>query len=319
MQKRTLGAGRLEFSALGLGCMGMSQSYPPLPGAGRDDRHDPRRGRTRRDVLRHRGGVRAVHERGARGRSARALRDQVVIATKFGFDLEDGQSHGLDSRPEHDQAERRRIAEAASDGHDRPALPAPRRPERPDRGRRGHGEGADRRGQGAALRPLRGGRADDPPRARRPARHRRAERVLALVARAGGGDPADARGARDRLRALQPAGEGLPHRHDRRDDDVRQLRLPQYGSPLRRRRRAGEPAFVELLERVAERKGATPAQIALAWILAQKPWIVPIPGTTKLHRLEENLAAADLELTADDLQEIETAAAQLTAQGPPLR
>jgi aryl-alcohol dehydrogenase-like predicted oxidoreductase len=72
-------------------------------------------------------------------------------------------------------------------------------------------------------------------------------------------------------------------------------------------------AFVELIERIAERRGATPAQVALAWILTQKPWFVPIPGTTKLHRLEENIAAADVELTADDLREIENA--QIEAQG----
>ena len=73
------------------------------------------------------------------------------------------------------------------------------------------------------------------------------------------------------------------------------------------RRAQANRAFVELLKRIAERKGATPAQIALAWLLAQKPWIVPIPGTTKLHRLEENIAAADVELTADDLREIDEA------------
>jgi aryl-alcohol dehydrogenase-like predicted oxidoreductase len=73
--------------------------------------------------------------------------------------------------------------------------------------------------------------------------------------------------------------------------------------------------FVELLARVAERKNATPAQIALAWLLAQKPWIVPIPGTTKLERLEENIASADVELTPDDLREIDGAASQITAQG----
>jgi pyridoxine 4-dehydrogenase len=77
--------------------------------------------------------------------------------------------------------------------------------------------------------------------------------------------------------------------------------------------RKANRAFVDLLGRIAERKGATPAQIALAWLLAQKPWIVPIPGTTKLHRFEENIAAADVELTPDDLREIEDA--QLTAQG----
>ena len=74
-------------------------------------------------------------------------------------------------------------------------------------------------------------------------------------------------------------------------------------------------ALVDLLGKVAERKQATPAQIALAWLLAQKPWIVPIPGTTKLHRLEENLGAAAVELTADDLREIETAASKITVQG----
>jgi aryl-alcohol dehydrogenase-like predicted oxidoreductase len=74
-------------------------------------------------------------------------------------------------------------------------------------------------------------------------------------------------------------------------------------------------AFVELIQRVAERKSATPAQIALAWLLARKPWIVPIPGTTKLHRLEENLGAASVELTAGDLREIDDAAAVIRVQG----
>jgi aryl-alcohol dehydrogenase-like predicted oxidoreductase len=74
-------------------------------------------------------------------------------------------------------------------------------------------------------------------------------------------------------------------------------------------------ALVDLLAKVAERKKATPAQIALAWVLAQKPWIVPIPGTTKLHRLEENNGAAAVELTADDLGEIEAAASRISVQG----
>jgi aryl-alcohol dehydrogenase-like predicted oxidoreductase len=74
-------------------------------------------------------------------------------------------------------------------------------------------------------------------------------------------------------------------------------------------------ALIELLERIAGRKKATPAQIALAWLLAQKPWIVPIPGTTKLHRLEENIAAVSVELTPDDLREIDTSAAKITVQG----
>jgi aryl-alcohol dehydrogenase-like predicted oxidoreductase len=79
--------------------------------------------------------------------------------------------------------------------------------------------------------------------------------------------------------------------------------------------RAANLALVDLLKRVAERKRATPAQIALAWLLAQKPWIVPIPGTTKLHRLEENLGAADVELTPNDLRQIEDAAGKIEVQG----
>ena len=74
-------------------------------------------------------------------------------------------------------------------------------------------------------------------------------------------------------------------------------------------------ALVDLLRKIAERKKATPAQIALAWLLAQKPWIVPIPGTTKLHRLEENIGAVSVELTPDDLRDIESAAAKITVQG----
>jgi aryl-alcohol dehydrogenase-like predicted oxidoreductase len=73
--------------------------------------------------------------------------------------------------------------------------------------------------------------------------------------------------------------------------------------------------LVDLLQKIAQRKKATPGQIALAWLLAQKPWIVPIPGTTKLHRLEENIGAAAVELTTDDLREIESAASKTTVQG----
>jgi aryl-alcohol dehydrogenase-like predicted oxidoreductase len=79
--------------------------------------------------------------------------------------------------------------------------------------------------------------------------------------------------------------------------------------------RKANQALVDLLAKIAQRKKATPAQIALAWLLAQKPWIVPIPGTTKLHRLEENIAAAAIELTPDDLREIESAASKITVQG----
>ena len=79
--------------------------------------------------------------------------------------------------------------------------------------------------------------------------------------------------------------------------------------------RKANQALVDLLRNIAERKKATPAQIALAWLLAQKPWIVPIPGTTKLNRLEENIGAAAIELTSDDLREIDSAASKITVQG----
>ena len=79
--------------------------------------------------------------------------------------------------------------------------------------------------------------------------------------------------------------------------------------------RKANQALVDLLQSIAQRKHATPGQIALAWLLAQRPWIVPIPGTTKPHRLEENVGAADVELTANDLAEIESAASQITIQG----
>ena len=88
-------------------------------------------------------------------------------------------------------------------------------------------------------------------------------------------------------------------------------RIPRFTPEARK----ANQALVDLLGSIAQRKQATPAQIALAWLLAQQPWIVPIPGTTKLHRLEENVVAATIELTPDDLHEIERAAAQITIQG----
>ena len=218
------------------------------------------------------------------GEALAPFRGRVVIATKFGFKPIRTAS-GLD-RPRQParahQGGRRGLAQAARGRRDRPLLPAPRRPERADRGRRGRREGPDPRGQGQALRPLRGRRADDPPRARRPARHGAPERVLAVVAGARGGGAADARGARHRLRPVQPARAraSSPGRSTRSTTfdktDFRNI-VPRFTPEARK----ANQAFVDLLRRIAERKKATPAQIALAWLLAQKPWIVPIPGTTQ--------------------------------------
>jgi aryl-alcohol dehydrogenase-like predicted oxidoreductase len=134
-----------------------------------------------------------------------------------------------------------------------------------------------------------------------------------VVARARRRDPADTRGARYRFRPVQPFGKGfLTGKIDANTEfasgDFRNT-VPRFNPE----ERAANRAFVELLTRIAEKNGTTPSQIALAWLLAQRPWIVPIPGTTKLHRLEENIGAADVELTPVDLREIEDA--QIEAQG----
>ena len=127
---------------------------------------------------------------------------------------------------------------------------------------------------------------------------------------------ADLRGTRDRLRAVQPARCGLPDREDRLDDrpstptDFRTF-SPRFTPEARK----ANQAVVDLLTAIATRKKATVAQVALAWLLAQKPWIVPIPGTTKLHRLEENLGAAEVELSPEDLREIGRAFGNVSVQG----
>ena len=114
---------------------------------------------------------------------------------------------------------------------------------------------------------------------------------------------------------FSPLGKGfltgaIDREHHVRQHDFRNI-VPRFSPEARK----ANQALVDLLGEIAARKKATPAQIALAWLLAQKPWIVPIPGTTKLHRLEENLGAAAVELTADDLREIERALPQITVQG----
>ena len=130
------------------------------------------------------------------------------------------------------------------------------------------------------------------------------------------GDHADAGGTGHRLCAVQPAGQGLSHRRDRRRHQVRQQRFPQHRAALHARgARRPTRRWSICWPRSRPAKSATPAQIALAWLLAQKPWIVPIPGTTKLHRLEENLGAAQVTLTQSDLDEIDGAVSAMNFQG----
>ena len=172
-------------------------------------------------------------------------------------------------------------------------------------------------GQGQTLRPLRGGRTDNPSRARRPASHSTAERILLVVA-----------GAREAavLPTLEelgigfvpfsPLGKGFltgaiteNTTFDRTDG--RSNIFPRFTPEARK----ANQALVDLLGEFAARKRATSAQIAIAWLLAQKPWIVPIPGTTKLHRLDENLGAAKVELTTDELRDIDGALSKIKVQG----
>ena len=213
MEFRTLGQG-LQVSALGLGCMGMSQSYGPNPGD-RDEmvavlRGAVERGITFFDTAEVYGPY--VNEELV-GEALQPLRDQVVIATKFGWDIRDGRSVGLDSRPEQIRRRGRSVAAATANGPDRPALPAPRRPRRAHRGRR-RGRRRTRGGrQGRPLRAVRGRGRNHPPRPRRPAGDSTAERVLAVDPRHRGRDPSDARRTRHRAGALQPSRQGLPHRH----------------------------------------------------------------------------------------------------------
>ena len=315
MQKRTLGGRQLEVSAVGLGCMGMSQSYPPFP--------------DQREMI---GLIRDAVERGVTffdtahvygpftneelvGEALEPVRDQVVLATKFGFDLEDGGSHGISSRPE--TIERSVDASLTRLRTDTIDLLYQHRvdPNVPIEDVAGTVKDLIAAGKvqhfglsEAGVQTIRRAHAVQPVTAlqseyslwwREPE-----EAILPTLEELAIG-----------FVPFSPLGKGfltgtIDESTTFESSDFRTT-VPRFDTEARTANRV----FVELLGRVAEQKGATRAQIALAWILARKPWIVPIPGTTKLHRLEENVAAVDVELTQEDLQEIETAAAQITAQG----
>ena len=289
MQKRNLGRSGLEVSAIGLGCMGLSSGYGPAV-----------------DKAVGIALIRAAVERGVTffdtaevygpytnetlvGEALAPVRAQVVIATKFGFDIESvgSRQRGLNSRPEHI----RQVAEASlkrlkSRCH-RPALSAPRRSRRADRGRRRRGEGSDRGRQGQALRIVRSRRGR---RSAAPTPCSRSRRCRANI-RCGGANPRPRRCRRSRNSAsasspsVRWARAFLPARSTRHAT-FEKGDLPQRHSPLRAGRAQGQPAHGRSARRHCGAAKATPAQIALAWLLAQKPWIVPIPGTTKLHRLD---------------------------------
>jgi aryl-alcohol dehydrogenase-like predicted oxidoreductase len=317
MQKRKLGKGNLEVSAIGLGCMGMSFGYGP---AG-----------DKQEMI---SVIRAAVERGVTffdtaevygpftneelvGEALAPFREQVVIATKFGFKLDPntGKQAGLDSRPEHikevAETSLKRLRTDAIDLYYQhrvdPNVPI---------------EDV----AGAVKELIQAGKVKH---------FGLSEAGVQTIRRANKVQPVTALQSEYSLWWREPEAEVIPTleelgigfvpfsplgkgfltgqiSEDTKFDksDFRNI-VPRF-SPENRR---ANQAFVDLLGRFAQQKKATPAQVALAWLLAQKPWIVPIPGTTKLHRLEENIGAATVELSPDDLSELNTAASKVAAQG----
>jgi aryl-alcohol dehydrogenase-like predicted oxidoreductase len=314
VQKRTLGT-TLEVSAIGLGCMSMSSGYgPPADKQAMIAliRTAVERGVTFFDTAQVYG---PFTNEELLGEALAPVRERVVIATKFGFGLETGQSSGLDSRPETiKQSVERSLQRLQVDTIDLlyqhrvdPNVPiedvAGTVKDLVEEGKVKHFGLSE-----AGVRTIRRAHAVQPVAALQSEyslwwREPEAE-ILPTLEELGIG-----------FVPFSPLGKGfLTGKIDETTEftsgDFRNS-IPRFDAEARKANRA----FVELLARVAERKGATAAQIALAWLLAQNPWIVPIPGTTKLHRLEENIAGADIELTPDDLHEIDSAGSQITPEG----
>ncbi len=314
MQPRTLGTGGPEVSAIGLGCMGLSYGYGPAT-----DRHDAIRL------------IRAAHERGVTffdtaeaygpdvneevvGEALEPVREQVVIATKFGF--RDGVvNKGLDSRPERirqvaDEALRRLRTDRIDLFYQHrvdPSVPmedvAGTVKELVEAGKVRHfglsEAGADSIRRAHAVHPVAALQSEYSLWWREPERE-----ILPLLDELGIG-----------FVPFSPLGKGfLTGAIDARttfgDDDFRRV-VPRFSPEALH----ANQSLVHVIGALADDKGVTPAQIALAWLLAQRPWIVPIPGTTRLHRLDENLGAAGVALTGGDLTRIEQALATVEVRG----
>lgn len=318
MQKRKLGKSNLEVSALGLGCMGMSFSYGVA--------HD------RQEMITL---LRAAVDRGITffdtaevygpftnedllGEALEPVRDKVVIATKFGFNLNpDGSPgwQGVNSKPEHikevAEASLKRLRTDVIDLYYQhrvdPAVPiedvAGAVKELIQAGKVKHfglseaGVGTIRRAH--AVQPVAALQNEYSLWWRKP----EAE-VIPLLEELGIG-----------LVPYSPLGKGFL---TGKMDETTELGKTDFRSMLPRftpEARKANQAVVDLLTSIGKQKNATPAQIALAWLLAQKPWMAPIPGTTKLHRLDENIGALAIDLSADDLREIDIAASKIEVEG----
>ena len=315
MKTRTLGRSGLQVSALGLGCMGMSFGYGPP--ADRQEmiallRTAVDRGVTLFDTAEAYG---PFSNEELLGEALAPLRERVVIATKFGFTFPASGVRGLNSRPAHI----REVTEASLKRlkTDRIDLLYQHRvdPDVPIEDVAGAVKDLIAEGKvkhfglsEAGVTTIRRAHAVQPVAALQSEyslwwRAPEAE-VLPTLEELGIG-----------FVPFSPLGKGFLTGHIDEtttfdSSDFRNI-VPRFTAEARK----ANQALVELLRTMAAQKNATPAQIALAWLLARKPWIVPIPGTTKLHRFEENIGAAAIELTAADLTEIEQAASQITVQG----
>jgi aryl-alcohol dehydrogenase-like predicted oxidoreductase len=319
MQRRKLGSSGLEVSALGLGCMGMSYSYPPFP--------------TKQEMIAL---IRRAVELGVTffdtaeaygpfineelvGEALAPVREHVVIATKFGFNLDPKfdpkTSPALDSRPAHikqvAEASLKRLKVATIDLFYQhrvdPNVPIEdvagavkdliREGKVKHFGLSEAGAGTIRRAH--AVQPVAALQSEYSLWTREPEMQ-----ILPTLEELGIG-----------FVPFSPLGKGfLTGKIDVNttfeSSDFRQT-LPRFTPEARKANRA----LVDLLGKIGQRKKATPAQIALAWLMAQKPWIVPIPGTKKLERLEENIGATGVQLSGEDLGEIDSAASRITVQG----
>ena len=320
MQKRKLGTSNLEVSAIGLGCMGMSFGYGP-PKYKKEMitliRTAVERGVTFFDTAEVYGPF--INEELV-GEALAPLRDRVAIATKFGFDtsVDPTKAKGgpvLNSRPDHittvADASLTRLRTEVIDLFYQHRVD----PDVPIEDVAGAVKDLIQEGKvkhfglsEPGVQTIRRAHAIQPLTAIQSEyslwwRHPEAE-LLPTLAELGIG-----------LVPYSPLGKGfLTGKIDENTmfdkSDFRNI-VPRFAPEARQ----ANQALVGLLGKIAERKKATAAQIALAWLLAQKPWIVPIPGTTKLHRMEENIKAAEIELTPDDLREIDSAASKITVQG----
>src|SRR5271167_4604572 len=317
MQTRRLGKSNLEVSAIGLGCMGMSFGYGPA-----------------KDKQEMMPVIRAAVERGVTffdtaevygpfineelvGEALAPFREQVVIATKFGFkfDPDTGKQSGLDSRPEHIKE----VAEASLKRLKTDVIDLFYQ----------HRVDPDvliEDTAGAVKELIQQGKVKH---------FGLSEAGVQTIRRAHKVQPVTALQSEYSLWTRTPETEVIPTLEELgigfvpysplgkgfltgKIDENATFDSSDFRSTLPRftpEALKANQALINLLGSIAERKKATPAQIALAWLLAQKPWIVPIPGTTKLHRLDENIGAASVELTPDDLREIDNAASKITVQG----